>query len=311
MGPPSTSYPPTRSARSSPGTRARCVSPTTSGGPPSAPPRASHVPAHSSRGCGSWATTATPTTATRLTARAPATHTFTSPGWPPPRPQQGSRHRTPGCGRSRSRAASEAPAHEHRNPRPEEDRMASVDSQIPNWPIAEAVVHADGSATLTIGGTQQAVAGHDPAAARSELVRLVREQLAVELRRPVRLRTVDPDGSEGQLAIAPDGTVSELSARTRPRVAATPAPPTAAPPEPPQLHVAEAAGPPVPAPYAGERGTLGLDWRPAPRELRRGEVHHRQPSALHRSWRWITDELLVSAGEKAERAEDTRLKRLP
>src|SRR4051794_27832659 len=109
--------------------------------------------------------------------------------------------------------------------------MASVDPQIPNWPIAEATVRADGSATLTIGGEQQPVAAADPAAARGELVRLVPKQLAEELGRPVRLHPVDPDGSEGQLAVAPDGSVTELPERPRPRQPLpSPAPPPAAPP---------------------------------------------------------------------------------
>src|SRR5918998_6193422 len=114
--------------------------------------------------------------------------------------------------------------------------MASVDPQIPNWPLAEAVVHDDGSATLTIGGKQQPVAADDPGSARRELIRLVREQLAAELGRPVRLHTVDPDGSEGQLAVAPDGSVTQLSVRTRPRHSPSNAsPPPAGAAGPPQL----------------------------------------------------------------------------
>ncbi len=188
--------------------------------------------------------------------------------------------------------------------------MASVDPQIPNWPIAEAVVHADGSATLTIAGKQQPITARDPATARGELVQLVRDQLATELGRPVRLHTVDPDGSEGQLAVAPDGSVTELSVRTRPRHAPSgAAPPPAAPPGPRQLRVADAD-----ADAAPQRDDVVIDedagGPSAPRQLRRGEVHHRQPGALQRAWRWLTDELLVSAGEKAERAEDARLSAL-
>jgi MinD-like ATPase involved in chromosome partitioning or flagellar assembly len=188
--------------------------------------------------------------------------------------------------------------------------MASVDPQIPNWPIAEAVVHADGSATLTIGGKQQPVTAGDPATARGELVRLVRDQLAAELGRPVRLHTVDPDGSEGQLAVAPDGSVTELSVRTRPRHAPSgTAPPSAATPGPRQLRVAAdgAVAPEAPPHREGVVVDEDVGGPSAPRQLRRGEVHHREPSALQRAWRWLTDELLVSAGEKAERAEDARL----
>jgi MinD-like ATPase involved in chromosome partitioning or flagellar assembly len=187
--------------------------------------------------------------------------------------------------------------------------MASVDPQIPNWPLAEAVVHDDGSATLTIGGKQQPVAADDPGSARRELIRLVREQLAAELGRPVRLHTVDPDGSEGQLAVAPDGSVTQLSVRTRPRHAASAAaPPPATPPGPRQLRVADVTAVAPEAPQGRGDALVDDDGGPsAPRQLRRGEVHHRQPSTLQRAWRWITDELLVSAAEKAERAEDARL----
>ena len=143
--------------------------------------------------------------------------------------------------------ASLVPAHEHRSPDPPRPEgvtlMASPEPNVPSWPVADATVHADGTATLTIHGAQRPVTAADPDAARAELVRLVREELADELGRPVRLHTVDPDGTEGELAVAPDGTVTEIT-RARPRRdAASPTPPAPASPAPagsPSLRVAPA-----------------------------------------------------------------------
>jgi len=182
--------------------------------------------------------------------------------------------------------------------------MASPDPTVPSWPIAEATVRADGTASLTIHGAERPVAAADPAAARAELVRLVRAELADELGRPVRLRTTDPDGTEGLLAVAPDGTVTELApARHRhdgavPRPA--PPPPAAAPT---LLRVAPAQD--------GEPPELLDDGDPRlPRPILRSEVHHRPPTVMQRLRAWIA-EALTSAGERAQRAEDARLARLP
>src|SRR5215213_2600384 len=95
--------------------------------------------------------------------------------------------------------------------------MASptVEPAVPAWPLADATVHADGTARLTINGTERPLSAPDPDTARAELVRLVRDELAAELGRPVRLRTTDPDGTEGLVAVAPDGQVTELAAPSR------------------------------------------------------------------------------------------------
>src|SRR3954449_106288 len=103
----------------------------------------------------------------------------------------------------------------------------SLEPAVPAWPLADATVHADGSARLTINGAERPLSASDPETARAELVRLVRDELAAELGRPVRLRTTDPDGTEGLVAVAPDGSVTELTSRSRPRPAASgAAPPT-------------------------------------------------------------------------------------
>lgn len=101
--------------------------------------------------------------------------------------------------------------------------MASPDLTVPSWPVAEATVNPDGTATLTLNGQDRAINAATPAAARAELVQLVRDELALDLGRPVRLRTTDPDGSQGLLAVAPDGSVTDL-APTRQPAAAPPGP---------------------------------------------------------------------------------------
>src|SRR3954452_13934432 len=125
----------------------------------------------------------------------------------------------------------------------------SLESAVPAWPLADATVHADGTARLTINGAERPLTATDPETARAELVRLVRDELAADLGRPVPLRTTDPDGTEGLLAVAPDGAVTELApSRTRHERPLGPAP---APPDrgrpPAPLRVAAAAPDAYPA----------------------------------------------------------------
>lgn len=184
--------------------------------------------------------------------------------------------------------------------------MAAVD-EVPTWPVAAATVHSDGSATLTINGNEREIEAADAAGAREQIRRLVIEELAIELGRPVRLHTIDPDGSEGLVAVAPDGSVIELSPPRGPRRRATAGSSVeeggAADPSPPVLKVAGEPATPVPeldgaAVDAGDR---------RPRPIRRSEVHHRAPGLLQRAWTWFNGSLLVSSGEREERAEDARL----
>jgi MinD-like ATPase involved in chromosome partitioning or flagellar assembly len=195
----------------------------------------------------------------------------------------------------------------------------SPETAVPAWPVADATVHADGTASLTIHGAERPLTAADPGAARAELVRLVRDELAAELGRPVRLRTLDPDGTEGLLAVAPDGAVTELAtgrARHDHHVSPTPAAPAV--PERPSapLRVADdASSGPHPSAPREEEGVDAaapgeLDGTRAPRPIRRSEVHHRQPGLAQRAWAWVTGELLVSKAERAERAEDARLAQL-
>ncbi|MBS0592027.1 MAG: hypothetical protein JSR84_01010 [Proteobacteria bacterium] len=186
--------------------------------------------------------------------------------------------------------------------------MAAVD-EIPSWPVAAATVRDDGSALLTMNGAEREITRDDAAAARAEIRRLVQTELATDLGRPVRLHTIDPDGSEGLVAIAPDGSVTELSApRGARRAIAVPpvAEDAAAASTPRVLKVADEL--PTTADEPDSAGVDASDRRP--RLIRRNEVHHRPPGLLQRVWEWFNDGLLVSSGERAEREEDARLERL-
>lgn len=92
--------------------------------------------------------------------------------------------------------------------------MTALD--VPNWPVANVVVHDDDTATLTINGHRRTIVA-TPETLRLELLAIVRDELALELQRPVRLHTLDPDGREGLLAVPPAGPPTELPLpRSRP-----------------------------------------------------------------------------------------------
>jgi hypothetical protein len=187
--------------------------------------------------------------------------------------------------------------------------MASPDLTVPSWPVAEAAVNADGTATLTLNGQERPVSAASPDAVRAELVRIVRDELALDLGRSVRLRTLDPDGSEGLLAVAPNGSVTDLAPAHRPsEPAPAPSGPAELPRSPTPLHVASpTVAPGHPQPDAVP--AVAVEPR-VPRPILRSEVHHRPPGVLQRLQAWIT-EALTSAGERAERVEDARLAQLP
>ena len=94
---------------------------------------------------------------------------------------------------------------------------------VARWPKFSATLDADGTGVLTIDGRDHPLdAAHIDAARAAVLERVTKT--AVELERPVRLTTTDPDG-EWELAIGPDGSVRELAAQP-----AAPAPTEVAPP---------------------------------------------------------------------------------
>lgn len=76
---------------------------------------------------------------------------------------------------------------------------------VPTWPRIDAVVRPDGSAEVTINGTSHPVQTTDVDDARAAVLALVTDT-AGKVRRPVRVSTVDPDGT-WPLIVHPDGTV--------------------------------------------------------------------------------------------------------
>lgn len=94
-----------------------------------------------------------------------------------------------------------------------------MNPEVPMWPVATAVVRADGTATLEVHGDSRRVeapAGRD---VRDELIDLVARDLALPLgyNRYVRLNTTDPDGSVGVIGVNHAGDVVAIS-RTPPPV---------------------------------------------------------------------------------------------
>src|SRR5688500_4374410 len=85
-------------------------------------------------------------------------------------------------------------------------------AEVPFWPRVEAQVRPDGSAEVTINGTSYPVASRDIPAARDEVLALVVQRAAVPLGRAVRVDTTDPNGSQWQLIVHPNGHVEDGAA---------------------------------------------------------------------------------------------------
>jgi len=103
-------------------------------------------------------------------------------------------------------------------------------SDIPRWPTTTAILNADGSGRLRINDKAEDLAAANLDSARAIVLQRV-TATAIEVGRPVRLTSTDPDG-EWELAVHPDGHVQELAARpARPtrRAAAPRATPPAQP----------------------------------------------------------------------------------
>ena len=100
---------------------------------------------------------------------------------------------------------------------------------VARWPTFNATLNDDGTGVLTIEGREHPLDAENIDAARAAVLDRVRKT-AVELERPVRLTSNDPDG-EWELAVHPDGSVDELAAHPTPE----PPAPIAAPatPDPP------------------------------------------------------------------------------
>ncbi|MFC9335930.1 chromosome partitioning protein ParA [Arthrobacter sp. NPDC057009] len=84
-----------------------------------------------------------------------------------------------------------------------------METQALDFPKINAVLRTNGTGEVTINGTSHAIEAADEAAVLTDALRLITET-AVQLGRPVRVSTTDPDG-QGLIIVSPDGVVSEAT----------------------------------------------------------------------------------------------------
>ncbi len=84
-----------------------------------------------------------------------------------------------------------------------------METQALDFPKINAVLRTNGTGEVTINGTSHAIEAADEAAVLTDALRLITET-AVQLGRPVRVSTTDPDG-KGLIIVSPDGVVSEAT----------------------------------------------------------------------------------------------------
>ncbi len=84
-----------------------------------------------------------------------------------------------------------------------------METQALDFPKINAVLRTNGTGEVTINGTSHAIEAADEAAVLNDVLRLITET-AVQLGRPVRVSTTDPDG-QGLIIVSPDGVVSEAT----------------------------------------------------------------------------------------------------
>ncbi|WP_328770520.1 hypothetical protein [Streptomyces sp. NBC_00286] len=80
----------------------------------------------------------------------------------------------------------------------------SESTEVPAWPVYALTVHDDGR--VDASGPLMPASGHTTRASAVDAV----AEVAARLGRPVRAEATEPDGTVFQLAISPDGEVSEL-----------------------------------------------------------------------------------------------------
>ena len=152
-----------------------------------------------------------------------------------------------------------------------------METQALDFPKINAVLRTNGTGEVTINGTSHAIEAADEAAVLTDALRIITET-AVQLGRPVRVSTTDPDG-QGLIIVSPDGVVSEATpikatsrqeqdpvppspapAPAAPRAGETPAQPAGAAPVTFGAAATDAAQEPAPAatPAAEEPGTRSL-----------------------------------------------------
>src|SRR6476661_7564583 len=116
-----------------------------------------------------------------------------------------------------------------------------METQALDFPKINAVLRTNGTGEVTINGTSHAIEAADETGVLNDALRLITET-AVQLGRPVRVSTTDPDG-QGLIIVSPDGVVSEATPTKPPtRQKQETLPVTAAPtPEPAKVMTAPAS----------------------------------------------------------------------
>ncbi|BCW77846.1 hypothetical protein NicSoilB11_41710 (plasmid) [Arthrobacter sp. NicSoilB11] len=84
-----------------------------------------------------------------------------------------------------------------------------METQALDFPKINAVLRTNGTGEVTINGTSHAIEADNEAAVLNDALRLI-TATAVQLGRPVRVSTTDPDG-QGLIIVSPDGVVSEAT----------------------------------------------------------------------------------------------------
>jgi cellulose biosynthesis protein BcsQ len=84
-----------------------------------------------------------------------------------------------------------------------------METQALDFPKINAVLRTNGTGEVTINGTSHAIEAADESAVLTDALRLITET-AVQLGRPVRVSTTDPDG-QGLIVVSPEGVVSEAT----------------------------------------------------------------------------------------------------
>ncbi len=141
-----------------------------------------------------------------------------------------------------------------------------METQALDFPKINAVLRTNGTGEVTINGTSHAIEAADEAAVLNDALRLI-TATAVQLGRPVRVSTTDPDG-QGLIIVSPDGVVREATPIKSAARQEKDSRPVTAPPAPEPAKATTTAGPtPVPAsvpdaPAAEEAPGQAVDGAP-------------------------------------------------
>jgi len=182
-----------------------------------------------------------------------------------------------------------------------------------DWPRVEAIINADGTAEVSIGGRAHQIAADGIDAARPEVIALI-AQHAAQLGRPLRAVTNDPDG-QWPLIIHADGVVENdptTPARPYSRPQTTPEP--AAHVEPTSQQITDSHTQPEPAspPEAltqppAQSVPLAAASQQAPRPRQSFLVREQTEEPATQGWRGVVARLGIRVGpsetERAERAD--------